>query len=671
MREFIFSLLLLCLTTGLNAQTKTAVKFGKITTADFTVSSPVVDSNSNAVVLADIGSSEFEGNNNGNFTLVFAHHRRILLRNRNAFNAASIEIPLYNGSSFDLTEKLENFEAYTYNLENGKVIATKLDKSVLLSEKANRFTTNRKFTFPDLKEGSIIEYRYQVKSPYYRYLRSWRFQGEYPCLWSEYKVTIPPMFDYLRSQQGYLPYTIDTAYKVYKSYSISDENLSTRRSDNVSLGGEAVLALWAIKNVPAFRPESYATVSKNLINGISFQLQRIRYSENHVEHFVKNWESTMDDLLKNPDFGLHLVKDNGWLDEPVKLLGKEADLVSQIRKTYEYVRDNFTCTDHDNMYLSQSLRKTFQTRTGNVADINMLLTAIFLKSGMRAAPVLLSSRDNGYADETTPILSQYNYVLCRVMVDDKPLLLDASHRRLGMGKLPPSAYNRSGRLVDSKSPELIALMPDSLKETKVTNIIMINSENGGVQGAFNSRIGYQQSTAIRDKIAAGKKDAVLSDITKANSAEISISNIALDSLAVYDEPITIRYDINLKMSGEEDIVYFSPMFDENNAKNPFAAAVRVYPIEMPYLTDELFLLNMEVPKGYMVDELPKSVRVKLNEEDGIFEYIARVQDNKIQLRCRLRIDTSSFPSDDYETLREFFSIAVSKQAEQIVFKKIK
>ncbi|SKA03274.1 DUF3858 domain-containing protein [Sediminibacterium ginsengisoli] len=671
MRKFIFSLLLFCLTTGADAQTKPAVKFGKITNADFTVSSPVVDSNSNAVVLADIGSTEFEGNNNGDFTLVFVQHRRILLRNRNAFGAATIEVPLYNGGATALTEKFENFEAYTYNLENGKVVATKLEKSAVLTEKASRYTTTRKFTFPGIKEGSIIEYRFEVRSPFYTNLRSWRFQGEYPCLWSEYKVTIPPMFDYLRTQQGYIPYTIDTVSKVFKSYSISEQNLNTQRTENFNINGEATMAWWAIKDVPAFRAESYSTVSRNLMSRIAFQLRSIRFSDTYTRHYVKSWASTAEDLLKDPDFGEQLTKDNSWLDEPVKLLGKEADKISQIRKTYEYVRDNFICTDHDNQYLSQSLKKTFQTKSGNVADLNLLLTAIFLKSGMKATPVLLSTRDNGYADETTPILSQYNYVLCRVITDDKPVLLDASHRRLGFGKLHPSVYNRSGRLIDPNMPMLVSLLPDSVRETKVTNIFMINNEEGGIQGAFSSRTGYQESMNIRDKIAAGKKESFLADIAKSYPAEVEISNIELDSLNVYDEPVLIKYNMNIKMAGDEDIFYFSPMFSESWKKNPFSAAERLYPVEMPYLMDELYLLTMDVPKGYKVDELPKSVRVKLNEKDGMFEYIVRVQEDKIQLRSRIKIDVSAFPAEDYETLRDFFGMVVTKQAEQIVFKKVK
>jgi hypothetical protein len=74
----------------------------------------------------------------------------------------------------------------------------------------------------------------------------------------------------------------------------------------------------------------------------------------------------------------------------------------------------------------------------------------------------------------------------------------------------------------------------------------------------------------------------------------------------------------------------------------------------------------------VVDELPKPLIVKLNEQDdGMFEYRISQSGDNISLRSRIRFKRSFFMPDEYETLREFFNLIVSKQAEQIVFKKKK
>ena len=116
----------------------------------------------------------------------------------------------------------------------------------------------------------------------------------------------------------------------------------------------------------------------------------------------------------------------------------------------------------------------------------------------------------------------------------------------------------------------------------------------------------------------------------------------------------------------------NPMFGEGYKDNPFKSAERFYPVEMPYAIDETYSLQMEVPTGYEVDELPKSLVVKLDEQDdGIFEYRISQSGRQISLRSRVRFNRAYYLPEEYEMLREFFSLIVKKQNEQIVFKKKK
>jgi hypothetical protein len=93
------------------SQEKLNIKFGKITAADFEVNSPLIDSNTNAIVLADIGNTEFEGNNKEWFSLVFTRHKRIKILNNKGFDAANISIYLY--SQNNEVEKIEDIKAFT------------------------------------------------------------------------------------------------------------------------------------------------------------------------------------------------------------------------------------------------------------------------------------------------------------------------------------------------------------------------------------------------------------------------------------------------------------------------------------------------------------------------------------------------------------------------------
>ena len=127
------------------AQDKSPVKFGKISSADFDLSKYNFDTSVSAVVISDVGSSRFQGNTKGWFSLVFKHQKRVKILNKNGFEAANIEIPLYSQGEDE--EKLTDLKAYTYNLENGKVIETKLDvKGAVFKDKINKNWIRKKFT---------------------------------------------------------------------------------------------------------------------------------------------------------------------------------------------------------------------------------------------------------------------------------------------------------------------------------------------------------------------------------------------------------------------------------------------------------------------------------------------------------------------------------------------
>ena len=89
-------------TRTLNAQEGT--KFGKVSAADFDVKAPVLDSNTNAVILSDVGSSRIEGNNKGWFSLIHKRTTRIKVLNKKGFEAGNITIGLYTSNNTE--EKL-------------------------------------------------------------------------------------------------------------------------------------------------------------------------------------------------------------------------------------------------------------------------------------------------------------------------------------------------------------------------------------------------------------------------------------------------------------------------------------------------------------------------------------------------------------------------------------
>ena len=343
---------------------------------------------------------------------------------------------------------------------------------------------------------------------------------------------------------------------------------------------------------------------------------------------MKDWYTTASNLLEDEDFGKSLMEDNSWMNDDLKkIIVGENSHAQEAQKIFEYIRDNFVCTDHDDRYLSQPLKKTLQTKKGNVVDINMLLTAMLIHRGYKANPVLLSTRENGKTTPSQALLSQYNYLITRVEIDSEYHFLDASVNKLGFGKLPEECYNGEARLID-KIPYIIPLSADSLNEEKSTFVSIMNDEKGNVIGGFNTNLGYYESMKVREDLTKKKQDEFAKELAKTNPPDVEISNVVIDSLKNYEDPVSIKYDLKVKF--EDDIVYFNPMFNEAWKKNPFTSAERKFPVEMPYKMNELFTLTMDIPTGYVVDEIPKSARVNLNDDEGVFKYMVVNREGTIQ-----------------------------------------
>ena len=192
-----------------------------------------------------------------------------------------------------------------------------------------------------------------------------------------------------------------------------------------------------------------------------------------------------------------------------------------------------------------------------------------------------------------------------------------------------------------------------------------------MEGSYTGNLGYYSSLRLRNNIASAGVDGYKNNLKTNWPEDVEISNIQIDSLKKLDDPVALNFDLRLNGFGEADVVYFNPMLGDAIKKNPFVAAERHYPVEMPYTVNDMYTLTMEIPPGYKVDELPQSSRIVLNEEEGMFEYLISADAGTIQMRCHLLLKKANFPKEDYQTLRDFYGFIVKKEAEPIVFKKVK
>ncbi len=676
----LFSIVTFCLQTTLLAQEKLNIKFGKIKPEDFEVTSKLIDSSTNAVVVADVGTSRFVANSHEvSFSLLHTQKKRIKIISKNGFAVATISIPLYVSS--DKEEKLEDLDAFTYNLENGKVVETKVPKASVFTERSSKNWIIKKFTFPALKEGSIIEYAYKIKSDFFFNLQPWTFQGEYPVLWSQYDVDLPDFYKFVTISQGYHPFHINKSTPTAHRFSFTERTERGANSRDVPMTSTSSIFnvdgitdshSWVMKDVPALKEEAFTTTVNNSISKIEFQLNQVAYPNQLTRDVMSSWGKTASDLLEEEQFGVPITRPNNWLNDDVKnIVGAGGNQLDKARKILEYIRDNFTHNGDNGIYSSKNLKDILKNKNGSVADLNLLLIAMLKSQNIDANPVILSTRSNGLTHEFYPLLNRYNYVIAKAMIDGVDYFLDATAKKLDFGRLPLKLYNGHAREIKTPAASPIYFRADSLREIANTRVYLSNIDGGTYEGGFKQTMGTYESLGLRNKMTQTSAEEYNKSLKQQYPEEVEVSNVQLDSLKSLKDPVAIRYDLKINSFGNEDMVYFNPIFSGAIKKNPFTAAQRFYPVEMPYTFTDNYSLVMEIPKGYTVEELPKSVRYKFNEEEGLFEYLVNADKQFITVTRRLVMNRATFTNEDYEYLRELYSFIVKKDTEQIVFKKTK
>ena len=667
----LFLLIMTCL-KQLQAQDKCPVKFGMVTAADFILpKSGLIDSSTGAVVIADVGSTSFKGNTLGGFTLVFKRQVRIKILNKRSFDLASDEILLYN--PYPGIELIPTLEGATYNLENGRVIQTKLNSKDIFEERAGLSYKKKKFTLPAVNEGSVIEYTYMIESRMDFLLKEWTFQREkYPCLWSEYSVAIPSVNVYMFNHKGVDPFFIDKASEGMADYLIDVPSGDATLNKSYAVTTTTINHRWVMKDVPPFSTESYISCPSNYVDRISFQLSKTFDGEQYHD-YSNSWSKVNQELMSEDDFGGPLKDNNNWIKEDIaKLAASNGDPLTTAKNIYYYIQHNFTCTNLYDKYIQTTLKDLYKRRSGGVGEINLLLTMMLKQAGISADPVLLSTRDYGFNSPGYPFLQKLNYVIVKTIISGRVYYLDASRPLYGFGKLSPDCYNGHARVFSLTFSTFFYLTADSLKEPTVTVVYINQDENDELKGKVNSKLGEIASHYLRERKDAPSRQAFIQQYQKSLGMrmDLEVVNLYIDSLDNVEAPVTTGYEFTIKKPSAE-ILYFNPMMDVAIKSNPFEAASRKFPIELPFLEDNLYVFTMGIPDGYTIDDYPKPVIINLSDGDARYEFLVEKSEDEFKLKRRLTFNKANFRPDEYELLRNFYIAIVKKESESIVFKKKK
>ena len=669
---------LLLTTAGALAQTA-PIKFGQVDPKDLTAAPFGADSAAAAVVLCDYGTTRFEYVNN-NFQLVSERTTRIKILKKAGYEAATVKVPLYHQG--ENTEKVSSLRGLTTNLVDGKVVKTKLDvgTSAFTEEITPRLRV-RKFTLPDVREGSVIEYTYTVNSDFFTNFQDWTFQSEYPVRWSEFRANIPEYFRYRKVVQGYHSMAVQTEeenavqFAIHTSGSFSGGGYGTQReaASTASVTARQTNSRWVMKDVPAFRDEPFMTTSADYVDRINFQLAGIQFPEQAYQPVAGTWAKVEMELLNDDNFGMQLDR-GGFLKEQLQPLVARYPNAAERAAAVRALVMSAVRYDGNNRYATTaSLRKAFDAHLGTAADVNLLLIAALRGAGLPAHPVLLSTRAHGHLNPSIPLLDRFNYVVALVpLAADKDLLLDATDPLLPCGVLPERCLNQQGRLVMRKSDDSrwVDLTPTQ-RFVHYQQVNLTLDARGGLSGKVHEEHGgYAGVDTRRELSSLGEKKFLAQKV--APHSGWTVPKLTVTAREDVAKPLGLDYEFTQPAESQAAIgtFYLSPLRDFGSEQNPFRHDDRLFPVDFAAPQDETTMVTLTIPEGYELAEMPKPAVVDLPDGGGRFLYsVAAGAPGTVQITSRLNLRKSVYAAAEYASLREFYRLMLEKQGERLVIKK--
>ncbi len=650
-------------------------KYGKVSKEELLEKNNPSDTDANATVLYRKQRISFDYEHGIGFIQKNEIHERIKIYTKEGFDYATKTINLYNESN-ERKESLVGLKATTFNISSNKISQTKLKKGGIFDEETNDYWSKVKFTLPNIKEGSIVEYKYTIESELLG-INDVYFQQMIPIKKLDFKLRTPEYFQYKAYQNLKSSYLPDLQYD-YKERRITVAGVdhasvtAKRRKAEYNSSELAFKENWTVleaENIPALADESYVTSLSNYAASIKLELQQIRLPNTPYKSYSTTWDKVTKTIYENDGFGGELNKESYYKNDLDALLSGTSKPEIIINKIFNYVKSKVKYNNLNGYYADKGVRKAYKEGEGNVADINLMLISMLRYAGINANPILVSTIGNG--TPLFPTRKGFNYVVCHIGLNGGEILLDATKKYSTENIISTKALNWQGRLVKKDgSSEWVKILPN--ENSKHTTMISASlNEDFTTKGSVRSQQTLYNAFEYRNEFQ-GVKESDLTSNLSSQLGNVDVENFEISNKLITEKPIQSSYSFSYE-EGVEEIggdLYIQPLLFLTKNENIFNNEKRNYPINFKFPKTEKTIVNIEIPVGYKVKALPESVKLLMSDNIGDYNLLVKQSGSKIQVSQTLNVNFSTIPVVYYKELQTIYKTMIEKNAEKIVLEKI-
>jgi hypothetical protein len=613
-------------------------KFGVIDTSDLRLAKCDFEKGANAMVLFDYATMWC-----GEPDILINKHKRILIFNENGKDEGNIIIKF--DSRFG-RESVYGLVAETINLVNGKIEITKLDPKLIYASHDSKNREEIRFSMPNIKPASVIEYSYYWERESLQNIPEWIFQSHLPTRYSQITTILNPFIGFSVLKRTNLPFDKDTV-------------------DMLDLGH-----VWAIKNIPSAKVEPYMRSEVDALQSIKLIIKEVKLNAK-IKNISTTWADVGKEIIDYKGFtkpfeqGLH---DEDVLIKQANSLKTDEEKVAYL---FNQVKETMRWDESENWISNDGIKAAWKKKSGNWGEINMILHHLLKLAGVKAYPMVLSTRDNGQILANFANIYQINKLVTYVPVDSaKYFILDATNKFNVYNEIPYDLLNSYGLVLDKNKNKFDLLFIKKDEPSKQFAFINAEIKPNGVMTGMANIASYSYNKSINLELHKKLDEKQYYEYLTNNDNNLKIKSLKMENAEVDSLPLIQNIEFNLELPGTDDkYIYFNPNLFTNLYSNPFIIKSRVSDIDFGCNKSYKISGRYTMPAGYKVESIPNNINLIMDDQNITFKRLVVVEDGLIQLSYIISFKKSFYVQAEYPGIYTYFKKMNEALNEPIVLKK--
>ncbi len=635
---------------GSAAAQEYSLKYGKISPDELSMTSYAAEPDAEAVFLYDDTDIHYVFANSIQLELYRTVKIKVLKDEGAHWGDVAIDFHHHQLSK----EVISRLDAAAYNLVNGKVVKTPLKKQNIFEEVLSETSKRLKFSIPEVKAGTVIEYRYTLTSDFIGSVPDVDVQYSIPVRYSKVEVSIPEYFTHHIHTRGYIPLPIEKK---------QDNGIVVGSSD---FSYSVTKYTCAIDQVPSLKKEPFIWYLDDFRAGIEFEINGVSIPGSLYKNFTETWANVYESLSRS-EFGRYLRMRNPFKDEVAVIVATNADEREQLHAILKLVQSRIAWDGDYRLTPKSSPNTAVDKGRGDSGSLNFILAAAMRDAGFTPEILLLNPRSAGRLPLTHATDRISTFVLRTTLKSGETVYLDATDRHADVNVLPTQLLVDRARLygtdnsydgwVDLSAPaQSVVLSQISARLTEEGELVCTETDTETNQAAYDLSCRYAGSE---------NHDAFLQEYEE--NADIDISELSVEGLNTAKARMKLTFRKAVETGGE--FLYICPTIVPFVKENPFTSQQRKLPVEFSYPRRYRILVTLTLPEGYTVAEVPKATRITACNE-GVACTMQVVQQGQIvQSLFDFNLSRVIFPATEYTDLSSFYGYLTDLCSSQIVLKK--